>query len=87
MKTFQQFCIEADFNQAKEVTNAELNLSASWGKPGHQAPGYSYAGKRAPDRNNPGKEVPQEVRRVQDLKAARERSIERQKEMKANNVR
>ena len=87
MKTFQQFCIEADSNLAREVSNAEKNLVHSFYRPGHQAPGYSYAGKRAPDRNNPGKEVPQEVRRVQDLKAARERSIERQKEMKANNVR
>lgn len=78
MKTFNQFYIEANFNQAKEVTNAELNLKSSWLKPGHQAPGYSYAGKRAPDRNNPGKQVPQEVRRAQDLRAAQVRSQQRQ---------
>ena len=78
MKSFKQFCIEAQFNLAKEVTNAELNLKSSWLKPGHQAPGYDYAGKRAPDRNNPGREVPQETRRAQDLRAAQQRSKERQ---------
>ena len=78
MKTFQQFCIEADSNLAREVSNAEKNLVHSFYRPGHQAPGYSYAGKRAPDRNNPGKEVPQEVRRAQDLRAAQVRSQKRQ---------
>ena len=78
MKTFKQFTSEQNINIGKEVTNAELNLKSSWLKPGHQAPGYSYAGKRAPDRNNPGKEVPQEVRRAQDLRAAQERSRQRQ---------
>jgi len=78
MKTFNQFCVEADFNLAKEVTDREKNLKSSWMKPGHQAPGYSYAGKRAPDRNNPGKEVPQETRRAQDLRAAQVRSQQRQ---------
>ena len=87
MKTFQQFCVEADYQDqaardrliAKGAKHREINLSASWGKPGHQAPGYSYAGKRAPDRNNPGKEVPQEVRRAQDLRAAQVRSQQRQR--------
>jgi len=79
MKTFQQFCIEADSNLAREVSNAEKNLVHSFYRPGHQAPGYSYAGKRAPDRNNPGKEVPQEVRRAQDLRAAQVRSQQRQR--------
>ena len=78
MKTFKKFCVEAKFNLAKEVSNAEKNLVHSFNRPGHQAPGYSYAGKRAPDRNNPGKEVPREVRRAQDLRAAQERSRQRQ---------
>ena len=86
MKTFQQFCIEADYQDqaardrliAKGAKHREINLSASWGNPGYQAPGYSYAGKRAPDRNNPGKEVPQEKRRAQDLRAAQVRSRQRQ---------
>ena len=78
MKTFQQFCIEADFNLAKEVSDVEKNLVHSFNRPGHQAPGYSYAGKRAPDRNNPGKEVPQETRSAQDLRAAQVRSRQRQ---------
>ena len=73
MKTFKQFYIEANFNLAKEVSDVEKNLVHSFNRPGHQAPGYSYAGKRAPDRNNPGKEVPQEVRRAQDLRATREK--------------
>ena len=85
MKTFQQFCIEANFNQAKEARVArgardrEINLSIAWGNPGYRAPGYSYGGNTAPDRNNPGKEVPGQKRHVQDLKAAGERSRERQK--------
>ena len=78
MKTFKQFYIEANFNLAKEVSDVEKNLVHSFNRPGHQAPGYSYAGKRAPDRNNPGKEVAQEVRRAQDLKAAQVRSRQRQ---------
>ena len=78
MKTFKQFCVEAQFNLAKEVSDVEKNLVHSFNRPGHQAPGYSYAGKRAPDRNNPGKEVPQEKRRAQDLRAAQVRSRQRQ---------
>ena len=80
MKTFNQFCVEAKFNLAKEVSDVEKNLVHSFNRPGHQAPGYSYAGKRAPDRNNPGKEVPREVRHAQDLKAAQERSRQRQRQ-------
>tara|TARA_B100000925_G_scaffold13294_1_gene9258 strand:- start:726 stop:1013 length:288 start_codon:yes stop_codon:yes gene_type:complete len=78
MKSFEQFCTEADFNLAKEIRDREINLVHSFGRPGHQAPGYSYAGKRAPDRNNPSKEVPSQVRHVQDLKAAQVRSRQRQ---------
>ena len=77
MKTFKQFCIEANFNLAKEVANVEKNLVHSFDRPGHRAPGYSYAGERAPDRNNLDKEVPQEVRRAQDLRAAQVRSRQR----------
>ena len=78
MKTFKKFCVEAKFNLAKEVSNAEKNLIHSFNRPGHQAPGYSYAGKRAPDRNNRNKEVAGQVRVAQDLKAARQRSQQRQ---------
>tara|TARA_B100000035_G_C20516858_1_gene343635 strand:- start:63 stop:305 length:243 start_codon:yes stop_codon:yes gene_type:complete len=79
MKTFKQFSTESNFNQAKEVVDREKNLKSSWLKPGHQAKNYSYGGNRAPDRNNPGKEVPQEVRRSQDLRAAQVRSQQRQR--------
>ncbi len=78
MKSFKQFCIEADFNLAKEVTDREKNLKSSWLKPGHQAPGYSYAGNTAPCRDNPTKDCPSQVRHIQDLKAAQVRSQQRQ---------
>ena len=78
MKTFKKFCVEAKFNLAKEVSDVEKNLVHSFNRPGHQAPGYSYAGKRAPDRNNRNKEVASEVRVAQDLKAAQQRSQQRQ---------
>ena len=78
MKTFEKFCIEAKFNLAKEVSDVEKNLVHSFNRPGHQAPGYSYAGKRAPDRNDRSKEVAGQVRVAQDLRAARERSQQRQ---------
>lgn len=78
MKTFKKFCAEAKFNLAKEVSDNEKNLVHSFNRPGHQAPGYSYAGKRAPDRNNRNKEVAGQVRVAQDLKAARQRSQQRQ---------
>lgn len=78
MKTFKQFSTESNFNQAKEVVDREKNLKSSWLKPGHQAKNYSYGGNRAPDRNDPTKEVPSQVRHTQDLKAAQERSRQRQ---------
>ena len=78
MKTFKQFSSESNFNQAKEVVDREKNLKSSWLKPGHQAKNYSYGGNRAPDRNDPTKEVPSQVRHTQDLKAAQERSRQRQ---------
>ena len=80
MKSFKQFCIEADFNQAREVANNEINFVHNLNRPQGplSTPGYKYAGRRAPDRNNPGKEVPQEVRHAQDLRAAQERSRQRQ---------
>jgi len=77
MKTFRQFSTEA-INLAKEVSDVEKNLVHSFNRPGHQAPGYSYAGKRAPDRNNRNKEVAGEVRVAQDLRAAQQRSQQRQ---------
>ena len=78
MKTFKQFYIEGNFNLSKEVTDHEKNLVYSFNRPGHQAPGYSYAGRRAPDRNDRTKEVPSEVRHAQDLRAAQQRSKKRQ---------
>lgn len=78
MKTFKQFFAELTQHEIKKAVSDEKNLVHSLGRPGHNAPGYSYAGKRAPDRNNPGKEVPQEVRRAQDLRAAQQRSQQRQ---------
>ena len=75
MKTFKQF---QENLEARETVSKERNIVHSLGRPGHNAPGYSYAGKRAPDRNNPGKEVPQETRRAQDLRAAQVRSRQRQ---------
>tara|TARA_B100002019_G_scaffold182074_1_gene157159 strand:+ start:1231 stop:1473 length:243 start_codon:yes stop_codon:yes gene_type:complete len=78
MKTFKQFSAESNFNQAKEVADNEKNFAHSFNKPGHRAHNYSYAGKRAPDKNDPTKEVPREVRHTQDLKAAQERSRQRQ---------
>ena len=78
MKTFKQFSTESNFNQAKEVVDREKNLKSSWLKPGHQAKNYSYGGNRAPDRNDSTKEVPSQVRHTQDLKAAQERSRQRQ---------
>tara|TARA_R100000030_G_scaffold95183_1_gene82485 strand:- start:5 stop:253 length:249 start_codon:yes stop_codon:yes gene_type:complete len=79
MKSFEQFCAEADFNLAKEITDREINLAHSFRRPGHQAKNFKYSGSRAPDRNNPSKEVPSEVRHVQDLQAAQVRSRQRQR--------
>jgi hypothetical protein len=86
MKSFEQFCAEADFNPAKEVADREKNLHSSWLKPGHQAKNFKYGGGRAPDRNNPSKEVPSEVRHVQDLKAAQVRSRQRQRLQLSNSL-
>ena len=65
MKTFKQFSTESNFNQAKEVVDREKNLKSSRLKPGHQAKNYSYGGNRAPDRNDPTKEVPSQVRHTE----------------------
>ena len=82
MKTFKQFYIEANFNLAKEVADNEINFIYSQGRPGHQArnrfrDNHSYAGKRAPCRDNPTKDCPLQVRHAQDLRAAQERSRQR----------
>ena len=73
---------EADFNQAREVKNREINLVHSFHRPTHQAPGYSYAGNTAPCRDNPTKDCPSQVRHIQDLKAAQKRSQQRQVKLK-----
>ena len=68
-----------------ESVGAEKNLLASQGKPGFRAPGYKYGGSRAPDRNNPKKEIPQQQRYAQDLRAASQRSQQRQMQMNSLN--
>jgi hypothetical protein len=68
-----------------ESVGAEKNLLASQGKPGFKAPGYKYGGSRAPDRTNPKKEIPQQQRYAQDLRAASQRSQQRQMQMNSLN--
>ena len=77
MKTFNQFCVEAQFNLAKEVTDAEKNVVNCLNKGGQGCMAARGDG-RARDRNNPGKEVPGQVRHAQDLRAAQVRSQKRQ---------
>jgi len=64
-----------------ESVGSEKNLLASQGKPGFKASGYKYGGSRAPDINNPKKEIPQQQRYAQDLRAASQRSQQRQMQM------
>ena len=87
MKTFQQFCIEADYQDqaardreiAKGARDREINLSISWDNPGYRAKNYSYGGNTAPCKDDPTKDCPSQVRHTQDIKAAVKRSQERQK--------
>lgn len=63
-----------------EITTAigaEKNLTHSFGKSGHEAPGYKYGGRRAPNREGSG-QVPEQKRFAQDIRAAQQRSIQRQ---------
>lgn len=48
MKTFKQFCIELNLTgtEIRDAVSKEKNIVHSLGRPGHNAPGYSYAGKR-----------------------------------------
>lgn len=78
MKTFKGFILELTQTQIKTAVSAEKNLQHSFNRPGHEAPGYKYGGRLAPDRNNPTKEVPEQQRVTQDLKAATQRSQQRQ---------
>lgn len=78
MKTFHRFIFELTQTQIKTAVSAEKNLQHSFNRPGHEAPGYRYAGRLAPDRNNPTKEVPEQQRVAQDLKAAQIKSQQRQ---------
>ena len=76
MKTFKQFTSEQyinKVNKAKEVADVEKNFIYSQGRPGHKAPGYLYAGRRAPCLDDRTKDCPEQVRVVQDLKALRQR--------------
>jgi len=81
MKTFKQFIFELTQTEIKTAIGAEQNLLHSVNRPGHQAPGYKYGGRLAPDRNDPTKQVPEQQRVVQDLKAAQGRSQQRQQQM------
>ena len=78
MKTFNQFCVEAQFNLAKEVTDAEKNVVDCLNKGGQGCMAKKGSG-RAPDRNDRTKEVPGQVRHAQDLRAAQQRSQQRQR--------
>jgi len=78
MKTFRQFIFELTQTEIKTAIGAEQNLRHSFNRPGHEAPGYKYGGRLAPDRNDPTKQVPEQQRGVQDLKAARIASQQRQ---------
>jgi len=71
MKTFRQFIFELTQTEINTAISAEKNLVHSFNRPGHNAPGYRYGGRLAPDRNNPTKQVPEQQRVVQDLKALR----------------
>ena len=73
MKTFKQFTSEQNVNMGKEVADVEKNFIYSQGRPGHKAPGYLYAGRRAPCLDDLTKDCPEQVRVVQDLKALRQR--------------
>jgi hypothetical protein len=77
MKTFKEFISELTQTEINTAIGAEKNIVHAWGRPGHQAPGYKYGGRLAPDRNDPTKQVPETTRFVQDLKAAQKRSQER----------
>ena len=48
MKTFKQFCIELNLTdtEIRDAVSKEQNIGHSLGRSGHNAPGYSYAGKR-----------------------------------------
>ena len=78
VKTFKQFIFELTKTEIQTAIGAEQNLLHSVNRPGHQAPGYNYGGRLAPDRNDPTKQVPEQQRAVQDLKAAQQRSQQRQ---------
>ena len=73
MKTFKQFCIELNLTgtEIRDATSKEKNIVHSLGRPGHNAPGYSYAGKRRGG-------LPASQADAQDLKAAQQRSQQRQ---------
>ncbi len=69
-----------EYDEGKSAASAEKNLLHSFNKPGSQAPGYKYSGRMAPNRNGSG-QVPEQKRVQQDLKAATQRSQQRQLQM------
>jgi len=69
-----------EYDEAKSAASAEKNLQHSFNRPGSQAPGYKYSGRMAPNRNGSG-QVPEQKRVQQDLKAATQRSQQRQLQM------
>jgi len=75
VKTFKQFIFELTQPEIKAAIDAEKNLLHTFPL---STPGYKYGGRLAPDRNDPTKQVPEQQRGVQDLKAARIASQQRQ---------
>jgi hypothetical protein len=78
MKTFKEFISELTQTEIKTAVSAEKNIQHAFNRPGHQAPGYKYGGRMAPDSKDSAKQVPEQQRVSQDLKAAKERSQQRQ---------
>jgi len=81
VKTFKQFIFELTQTEIKTAIGAEENIKHAFNRPGYEAPGYKYGGRLAPDRNDPTKQVPEQQRLVQDLKAAQQRSQLNQQQM------
>ena len=73
MKTFKQFCVELNLTntEIRDAISKEKNIVHSLGRPGHNAPGYSYAGKRRGG-------LPASQANAKELISAQQRSKQRQ---------
>ena len=71
MKSFKQFFAELTQHEIKKAVSDEKNLVHSLGRPGHNAPGYSYAGKRRGG-------LPASQADAKELRSAQQRSQQRQ---------